>query len=133
MKKQFRENEKSFGYEHCEICKKGKISSVEQLEHYRGFYTSNVDHRKNKDKDRYCFNFFNLIRIRLLSFNYICFNTLERILLFYHYLQGRIDYPFVMHKCRDKTARAIKVYLPSLDDNSVSIVVDSKSTVGQVL
>lgn len=58
---------------------------------------------------------------------------MERILLFYHYLQGRLDYPFTMHRCNDKAVKALKIYSPSLDDNLVVVNIDSKSTVGEVL
>lgn len=38
-----------------------------------------------------------------------------------------------MHRCNDKTVKIIKIYLPCIDDNFVSVVVDNKSTVGEIL
>ena len=38
-----------------------------------------------------------------------------------------------MHRSNEKTGKIIKIYLPSLDDNFVSVIVDSKSTVGEIL
>lgn len=58
---------------------------------------------------------------------------MERILAFYHYLSGRLDYPFLYRKCNEKSVKIVKIHLPSVDENFVSLAIDSKSTVGEVL
>ena len=73
------------------------------------------------------------MRVKLISFNYICFNTLERILLFTHNFQGRIDYPFLVHKCTDKIIKRIQIYLPSLEEDFMTVEVDSLTTVGEII
>lgn len=131
--KESQKGETRFGYEHCAVCKKGKIKSLEEFEHYRGYYCVEKKHRENKPRDKYCFNFFNLVRLRLLSFKYWSFNNLERVLIFYHYLEGRLDYPFIPHINADKTVKYIRIYLPSLEENYVTVVIDSSSTAGEIV
>lgn len=38
-----------------------------------------------------------------------------------------------MHRGNDKAVKIVKIFLPSVDENFVSVVIDSKSTVGEVL
>lgn len=71
--------------------------------------------------------------MRMLSFKYFSFNNLERVLTYYHYLEGRLDYPFIPHGNSDKMVKIVRISLPSLDDDSVSVVVDSNSTAGEVV
>ena len=40
LKKDEQKNENKYGYDHCSICKKGKIKSLEEFEHYRSYYTT---------------------------------------------------------------------------------------------
>ena len=71
--------------------------------------------------------------MRLLSFKYFSFTNLERVLTYYHYMEGRLDYPFLPHINGDKMVKVVKIYLPSLDDDSVSVSIDSSSTAGEVI
>lgn len=68
--------------------------------------------------------------MRLLSFKYISFNNLERVLTFCHYLDGRLDYPFLPHLSADKVVKMIKIHLPSLDEHFVTVVIDNNSAAG---
>ena len=127
------DKEADYGYGHCSICNKARIHSVEEFEHYRNYYSNRKSHRENKNSDRYCFNFYNLMRMKLLSFTYICFNNLERILLYYHNFKGRLDYPFIMHRCADTVLKVVEIYLPSLENKKLEVEIDSLSTVGEIV
>lgn len=48
-------------------------------------------------------------------------------------MEGRLDYPFIPHSCGDKMVKIIKINLPSLDEDTVSVVIDSNSTAGEVV
>ena len=48
-------------------------------------------------------------------------------------MEGRLDYPFLPHMNSEKMIKMIKIYLPSLDEDSVSVAIDSTSTAGEVI
>lgn len=54
-------------------------------------------------------------------------------MLFYHNLDGRIDYPFLLHRSYDKVIKKVHIYVPSLEDNFVNVEVDSLTTVGEIV
>lgn len=91
------------------------------------------NHRDNKEADKYCVNFFNLLRMMLLRLNSSSFNTIERVLLYEHYREGRIDYPFLMHNNVEKYLKMIRIYLASVEERYIEVSVDTKTTVGEVL
>lgn len=69
----------------------------------------------------------------MLSFPYISFNNLERILMFYNNLQGRIDYAYLQHRNMDKVIKVVHVYRLSLEDEYVKVEIDRSSAVAEII
>lgn len=75
-------------------------------------------------------NSFNLLRNNLLGM-VTKFYTLQHILLYYHYWEGRLDYPFLPRDVDSKEVlKRVKIYLPDVKDASFDVVTDCRTTAG---
>lgn len=69
---------------------------------------------QTKKLENYCFNYYNLLRNNLLAFNPSQFNTVEKMLLYVQYFEGRLDYAFLYKKNLAKVSKVIKINIPKL-------------------
>jgi len=71
--------------------------------------------RTNQRKiENYCFNFYNLLRNNLLGLPSSQFNSVEKMLLYMQYFEGRIDYSFLYKKNLSRVHKVVSICIPKV-------------------